>query len=421
MGRADARDALKLLRLTTAYPSYLRQFYGKRPSLRNAPYAVQLEQMNADAFGWADFWASALTPLGYEVRDITANAKFLQMAWAAEHGLAPGAEHWLLEIAAAQVRSFAPDVLFMDDFASFSAGWVRQMRAECPSIRLVLGWCGAPYDDAAVFGAYDAVLSCIPELVEDFRSKGLNAYHLDHAFHPRVAQQVPETERDVDMSFIGQLVPGKHAHLERLEILTALSKQINVRIHSPQAWSLFDLQEGAIPYAIKSLIRVPWYHAFWTLHRAGVPVERIPFFRRPLAWPVRPRLLSIPRSPIRGMKPALYGLDMFALLGRSKLTFNSHIDLSRYSASNMRLFEATGMGACLVTDWKPNLRELFEPDVEVATYRSAAECIEKTRWLLEHPRDAARIAAAGHRRTLSSHTFAHRAPLLDDLVRRQLR
>ena len=44
----------------------------------------------------------------------------------------------------------------------------------------------------------------------------------------------------------------------------------------------------------------------------------------------------------------------------------------------MRLFEATGSGACLVTDWKENLGELFEPDVEVVTYRSVAECVKKS-------------------------------------------
>ena len=49
----------------------------------------------------------------------------------------------------------------------------------------------------------------------------------------------------------------------------------------------------------------------------------------------------------------------------------------------MRLFEATGAGACLITDRKVNLPAMFEPDVEVVTYSSVEECSEKVRYLLE--------------------------------------
>jgi len=409
---------VKVLRLTTAYPSYLRQFYEKRPHLKQAGYTEQLKQLNADGFGWADFWQSALGPLGYEVRDIVANAEPLQRAWASEQGFEPSVERWLLDIAEAQVRKFAPDVLFMDDYASFPAAWVRALRDRHRSIRLVLGWCGAPYDDESIFREYDVVLSCIPELVAEFERQGHKAVHLNHAFHPRMAVGLSMAERDIPVSFVGQLIAGKDAHIQRIEILTALAKEVDVRIHSPQAPDTRG--RGMFPYALKSLIRVSWYHAFWTLHRGGLPVSRLPFFRRPIAWNPRPRLAMNARPPIKGMRPAVFGRDMFAVLGRSTVTFNSHIDLSRHSASNMRLFEATGMGACLVTDWKQNLHTLFEPDVEVVTYRNAAECIEKIRWLIRHPKQSADIAAAGRRRTLSSHTFAHRAPELDAIIRRYL-
>jgi len=411
---------MKLLRLTTAYPAYLRQFYGNRRLLRWQPYAAQLEALNADAFGWADFWVHALAPLGYSVWDITANARPMQMAWAKERGIRPRAESWLLDVASAQVRHFAPDVLFLDDYFNFPAQWIRETRAACPSIRLVLGWCGAPYDDEAVFGAYDAVLSCIPELVQGFRYKGHRAYHLNHAFDPRIAARLPAVARDVDLSFVGQLSEDRGAHHERLSILRQLAMDVPVRIHSPQAWNVLDLSQGPIPFVVKGLIRIPWYHSFWFLRRRGLPVDQIPFFRRPLVWSRRPTLPSMPRSPIPGMRPPLFGIEMFRLLGRSKLTFNSHIDLSRHSASNMRLFEATGSGACLVTDWKQNLGDLFEPDVEVVAYRTAAECVDKVKWLLDHPVEYERIAEAGAKRTFSQHTYAHRAPVLDSIIRRHL-
>ena len=121
------------------------------------------------------------------------------------------------------------------------------------------------------------------------------------------------------------------------------------------------------------------------------------------------------------MHRPVFGMDMFRLLARSKVSLNIHTDISPKSASNMRLFEATGMGACLLTDWKSNLHDLFEPDVEVVTYRSAEECVEKIRWLSDRPEEITRIGEAGRRRTLRSHTFDQRAPLLDEILRSHLR
>jgi spore maturation protein CgeB len=107
---------------------------------------------------------------------------------------------------------------------------------------------------------------------------------------------------------------------------------------------------------------------------------------------------------------------MFRCLRNTKVALNTHGDVSRHSASNMRLFEATGVGTCLLTDWKPNLHELFEPDVEVATYRCAEECIEKARYLLDHESARRDLAAAGQRRTLAEHTFSRRAEQLHAII-----
>jgi spore maturation protein CgeB len=111
---------------------------------------------------------------------------------------------------------------------------------------------------------------------------------------------------------------------------------------------------------------------------------------------------------------------MYETVRDAKVTLNIHADSSDRYASNMRLFEVTGVGGCLLTDWKPNLGELFALDREVVAYRSPAECIEKARWLLEHPDARAAIAKAGQARTLRSHTFAHRAGRFAEIVKAAL-
>ena len=57
------------------------------------------------------------------------------------------------------------------------------------------------------------------------------------------------------------------------------------------------------------------------------------------------------------------------------MTLNHHIDVAEAYAGNLRLFEATGVGTLLVTDWKKNLHEMFEAGKEVVTYRTPEECV----------------------------------------------
>jgi spore maturation protein CgeB len=75
----------------------------------------------------------------------------------------------------------------------------------------------------------------------------------------------------------------------------------------------------------------------------------------------------------------------------------------------MRLFEATGVGAFLLTDFKDNLHTLFAPDREVAVWRSIDDCLTAIGRALGDESGRAAIACAGQARTLAQHTYRHRA------------
>jgi len=63
---------------------------------------------------------------------------------------------------------------------------------------------------------------------------------------------------------------------------------------------------------------------------------------------------------------------------------------------------------------------MFEPDSEIVTYRTADECAEKVRYLLDHEQERQSIAAAGHRRTLRDHTYRKRAEQVDGILSKLL-
>jgi spore maturation protein CgeB len=64
---------------------------------------------------------------------------------------------------------------------------------------------------------------------------------------------------------------------------------------------------------------------------------------------------------------------MYQALRRSLITLNSQINMVGRQAGIARLFEATGVGTFLLTDFKDNLQTLFEPNREVVAWRSVNE------------------------------------------------
>jgi hypothetical protein len=407
---------MRLLKLGIYHPTYLRDFYAERPELETQTYLTQHRTLIDDCFGSSDFWTRALNNLGYQTTDIIANAEPLQKRWARENDLSFDESRWLFEIAAAQIKKFRPRVLLVADYSTFTADFLKNIKRECPFIRLVLGWCGAPYNDASVFGEWDIVLSCIPELVADFQSKGHRCFHVNHAFEPRILDKLDSAQPpSVDFTFVGSILKQSRFHVERERILAELVRHTDLQIWS-EVNHISPKQSG------DNFVRRKARRAMNAATSVGVPeyfFNSLPFIKRVAQEQsfVAPAEQEIDERIRRRTRPPVFGIKMFQLLRDSRVVLNTHIDVSPLSASNMRLFEATGAGACLLTDWKENLARLFEPDKEVLTYSSAAECVEKIRYILAREDERRAIADAGQRRTLREHNFDNRAARIDEIIR----
>jgi spore maturation protein CgeB len=75
---------------------------------------------------------------------------------------------------------------------------------------------------------------------------------------------------------------------------------------------------------------------------------------------------------------------------------------------NSRAFELAGCGAFQMVTSRPVLQEHFLPGIEVETFESIGELIEKIRHYLQHPESAASIAERGQKRAYAEHTYEHR-------------
>jgi spore maturation protein CgeB len=125
-------------------------------------------------------------------------------------------------------------------------------------------------------------------------------------------------------------------------------------------------------------------------------------------------LLSKKRDPV-------FGIEMYQLFNDSKVVLNYHIGVAGNFAGNMRMFEVTGVGSCLLTDNKSNMRDLFEVDSEVIVYDSKEDCIAKAKWLMENEDERKKIALAGQKRTLTKHTVEKRCNLIIEIINDELK
>ena len=404
---------IKALRIATLPASYLSRIGQDQPSSGERGYAEQHSALMQDACQWADMWSTSLRPLGWAMEEIVANARSLQTQWAAEAGVGYGESSWQFDILEAQVCRLQPEVLFLTDYASFPAAFVRSLREVAPSIRRIAVWCGAPYRNPAIFRECDVVLTCVPELQRHFVAEGHECRRIDHAFDPRILARLTDGEAETAFGFVGSIILRHQFHSGRERLICQLAERVDLTICA-------DLAQPSWGTVLLMSLKRAGFETVASLRRHGAPEavwKGLPILGRIARWeepPFIPR--RFPNSLLRIARPAVYGLAMYERLRRMQVSLNTHLDLSAESASNARLFEATGVGSCLLTDWKKNLSAFFEVDDEVGTYQGLEECVEKARYLLDHPIKRREMALAGQRRVLAEHTFAHRAPLLAEAL-----
>jgi spore maturation protein CgeB len=382
---------MRILVLNADYPRFLAWFYRRQAGLENAAYATQMAARNASLFGVADFYSRNFAALGHEAAEIHINNRWLQTAWAREHGIAtevpepPGAAGrkmppaWLQRIVTpfkpmlrplarkvglsprldssaenillAQIEEFKPDLVLNQDIFHIDTSLVRRIKGI--GNPMMVGQVGLLPPRGEDWSVYELMISQLPSVVRSFRALGVRSEVSHLAFEPAILDVLPEARKpDIDVSFVGTVSAD---HQQRIALLLAVAERYDLKL-----W-------GNLPQAL------------------------------PAASPLR-----------RCFQGEVWGADMYQVLRRSRITLNSHIDLAGREAGNMRLFEATGVGAFLLTDFKDNLDTLFAPDREVGVWRSTGDCLDAIGRAIADDKDRVEIARAGQARTMAQHTYRHR-------------
>lgn len=405
----------RFARVTNYYPQYLERFYSNSTYV-NLSYEQHYSSLIEDSLESASSYTKALNKLhDVEAMDIISNALPLQQAWRAQNNISESVSNDLLIIE--QLVKFQPDVVWIDDFNLMKDEWISSFKKRLSNNKLIVGHICAPFGSAIEkkFSHYDIIFSCIPCMVEELRGKGFKSHLLYHSFDSEILEKLKTTELKKfppsQLLFSGSLYSGAGFHNKRVEYLESF-------IQRGFPLTLYGNLESVSKIGSKKLFR-----SVIRLIKAlglGILIRKISFLKSKEAYGDSP-VTGYSKSLRNASHPPVFGLSLFKLMQNADITFNIHGDIAGNCAGNIRMFEVTGAGSCLLTDDKENINELFVPGNEIVTYTGLQDCIDKIQWLLSHPNECKQIAKAGQQRTLRDHTVKVRAELLNALIIEELK
>lgn len=415
------------------YTRAIQKLYDRDPTLCRLEYSQQQRRIFEQCCVYSDGFSRAMNGLGNEAHEILFDFEPLQKAWARDNGFSYSQDNWQFDIAAGQLRAIRPDVVYFQGSSKifFELGpYIKQQLGFIKGVFLCSGFPGKHSDLSWLDGAFVAA----PYLLEPYVKQGIEAHVSYHAFDERILSKVGvANDRDHEFTFVGSSGFGVHrGHNERFWMLVKLMKETPLQVWVEEQLGQRELTRRLLKEAgcRDDIDKVSTYMLGLTFRPKTVEelVSIWPQFMAHLQDAVEKK---IPRQEGFGIMPLeelfpdrchkpVFGLDMYRVLQSSQLTFNKHTTVGGGEVGTMRLFEACGIGTCMISDDGKNMGDIFERDSEIVVYNCFEECVEKVKYLLGHDELRRQIAAAGQQRVLREHTVARRCRHIDGYIQKIL-
>lgn len=292
---------MRLFQNSGILPAYRERLHAKMNPADG--FSRQLDIFLDDRYGASHF----LKPVYDKSPDAfftNADDEMLQRAWARENGMAETAS--LADILIAQIEHHRTEVFYNMDPVRYDGAFMQRLPGH---VKFSLAWRAVP--GKIDFSGYDLVVCNFPQILKGFDARRTALFYPSH--DPALEAYAANRDRPIDVLFIGTYSRQHKNRARMLDDVAGLSGSRNV---------------------VMSLVTSRY--ARWA--------------ESPLGW-FGPLASSRRPSAIRRIaRPPVFGRDMYALLGQSKIVFNGALDASGPDRGNMRCWETMGAGALLVTD-----------------------------------------------------------------------
>lgn len=332
------------------YPTYVPRLRQIAPA--SATYAEQITGFLADRYGACHILAP--------VYDQSAPVKFtngddpvLQRAWARENGISRNAT--LGDILLAQIEEHRTEIFYNQNPMRFGNEFIKRLPG---SVRMKIAWRAAP-STGGDFDHHDLFVCNFPSILKHYESAGLNAAYFSPSHDPVMDEYASNTDRPIDVIFIGGYSRHHARRARTLERVAELSGQHRIEYYLDRS----------------RMVRLAETPAGWfgplASHRRPDPVRRIS------------------RAPV-------FGRMLYQRLSQAKIVLNGAVDMAGGDRGNMRCWEAMGCGALLLSD-TGRYPDGMVPGETMQTYEDANVVHEPILALLADAERLAHLASSGHR------------------------
>jgi hypothetical protein len=354
---------IRFLQVNTFYPAYLRDFYGVRPNLVDADYNAHIDALLDDGFSGVHMLTRSLSKLGWDTFQVLANAAPAQRAWLKKNDFHLAEPLDIKLVTAMQIELFKPDVLYFTDVVLFDSNFLRKLPTRPP---LTIGWRGFPIPAGTDLSAYDVIATSFDRLFDEAPTFGAKDVQRHSPGFPLDLRFDDSETFDRDVIFSGTITAK---HVSRLTMLQRLWQASRGEDGGPSfSFDIFMPDASALPPAMQAV-----------------------------------------------NKGSVWGNTMLRTLRRSRVVINPAVD-GYDQPPNMRVIEATGAGAFLLTNHHPDLGKFFTPGEELETFKDVDELIAKTRYALAHEEQRRAIARAGRARCLKDHNLTQATRGFHDMI-----
>lgn len=108
--------------------------------------------------------------------------------------------------------------------------------------------------------------------------------------------------------------------------------------------------------------------------------------------------------------------EMITVIKKSKINLNIYFDGWKLDGAALRIFETTGCGEFLLSEYKHSLEKLYKLDKEIVCYKTIKEQKQKIKYFLKNDIEREAVAKAGYDRAKKDHTWEKRLKELLKIV-----
>jgi hypothetical protein len=360
---------MRIFQNSGLYPTYLKRL--DKLAAGAATFESRLDVFFADRFGAVHF----LLP----VLEKSADAFFtnhddetLQALWARAQGMPATATRE--DILLAQMEQHRTEVFYDIDPTNHPPNFLGRLPG---SVRARIAWRAAPLGNASL-GGYDLVVCNFPGIIANYRSLGWRSEYFWPAHDPAMDEFAANSDRPVDLIFVGGYTRHHRRRAELLEALARLEGEYHVALHLDCS-RLTRLAESPLGWLLPL-----------SQHRRPANIRRV-------------------------AEDPVFGRDLYTAVSRAKIVVNGAIDMAGSDRGNMRCFETMGLGTLLLSDegtYPSGMRD----GVTMMTYSSVEHAMRSIRELLSDQTTLAGVAAAGQDMVRTQYSKARQWELFQTLV-----